>query len=67
MSALPVCEVVDDGVVVSLDQVAGTVALLGEVEPGPLAMGLLLGLRGVSLDDGQRVAVAAAWERQAAW
>ena len=67
MSALPVCEVLDDGTVVELRAVAHTVALLEEVEPGPLAMGLLLGLRGVTLDVEARVAVAAAWQRQAAW
>jgi hypothetical protein len=67
MSVLPVCEVLDDGSVVSLDDVAGTVALLEGVEPGPLAMSLLLGLRGVSLDVEARVVVAAAWQRQAAW
>ena len=61
------CEVLDDGSVVELRAVAHTVCLLGEVEPGPLAMTLLLGLRGVSLDDEARVAVVAAWERQAAW
>lgn len=67
MSALPVCEVLDDGMVVELRAVAHTVRLLEGLEPGPLAMGLLLGLRGVSLDVEQRVAVAGAWERQAAW
>ncbi len=67
MSALPVCEVLDDGTVVELAAVARTVAVLEGMEPGPLAMSLLLGLRGVSLDVEQRVSVAAAWERQAAW
>jgi hypothetical protein len=67
MPGLPVCEELDDGTVVSLDDVAGTVALLEDVEPGPLAMSLLLGLRGVTLDVEARVAVAAAWQRQAAW
>jgi len=67
MPGLPVCEVLDDGSVVSLADVAHTVALLEDVEPGPLAMSLLLGLRGVSLDVEARVVVAAAWQRQAAW
>lgn len=49
MSALPVCEVLDDGTVVELRAVAHTVRLLEGLEPGPLAMGLLLGLRGVNL------------------
>jgi len=61
MSGLPVCEVLDDGSVVSLDDVAGTVALLEGMEPGPLAMSLLLGLRGVTLravEDGMAELVA---------
>jgi hypothetical protein len=73
MSALPV-EYVDDfdGFAVGSAVVGGVddarvVALLGEVEPGVLAMTLLRGLELERLDELQRIEVAAAWERQQAW
>jgi len=73
MSALPV-EYVDDfdGFAVGSAVVGGVddarvVALLGEVEPGVLAITLLRGLELERLDELQRIEVAAAWERQQAW
>jgi len=73
MSALPV-EYVDDfdGFAVGSAVVGGVddarvVALLGEVEPGVLAMTLLRGLELERLDELQRIEAAAAWERQQAW
>ena len=38
-----------------------------EIEPGPLAMMLLAGIEVSALDEGARIDVAAAWERQQSW
>lgn len=59
-------ELDDTGVVEFADD-ARVVELLGDFEPGPLAMMMLTSLDVSGLDETARVDVAAAWERQQAW